>query len=172
MVRHLPLLVVRFCKTKSSGKVFFQEKCRTIRPTSWFEWRYCILDRYGTGASGPRGGCARDFVNFRKKIHASRARRGRARLTVYPPRIQIRDVARSIFRSGGISKSLSTMGYSHFFRKTKKKKFCSKCFDPYIKSCTFAMRSCSTKYGSKKKLTVEEQCVPEFYYRLGLLIQI
>ena len=28
-----------------------------------------------------------------------------------------------------------------------KKKFCPKCFDPYPKSCAFAMRSCSTKYG-------------------------
>ena len=26
------------------------------------EFTYCILDRYGTGASGPRGGCARDFT--------------------------------------------------------------------------------------------------------------
>ena len=32
--------------------------------------------------------------------------------------------------------------------KQQKKKFCSKCFDPYTKSCAFAMRSCSTKYGS------------------------
>ena len=54
---------------------------------------YCRVDRDKTGASGPRGGCARDFVNFREKIHASRARRGRAGLTVYPPRIQIPDVA-------------------------------------------------------------------------------
>ena len=59
---------------------------------------YCRVDRDKTGASGPRGGCARDFVNFRKKIHASRARRGRAGLTVYPPRVQIRDVASSIAR--------------------------------------------------------------------------
>jgi hypothetical protein len=35
---------------------------------------YCTVDWNGTGTSGPRGGCARDFVNFRKKIHASRAR--------------------------------------------------------------------------------------------------
>ena len=27
-------------------------------------------------------------------------------------------------------------------------KFCPKCFDSYLKSCAFAMRSCSTKYGS------------------------
>ena len=54
---------------------------------------YCILDRDKTGASKPRGGCARDFVNFREKFHASRAGRGRVGLTVYPPRIQIADVA-------------------------------------------------------------------------------
>jgi hypothetical protein len=29
-----------------------------------------------------------------------------------------------------------------------KKKFCLKCFDPYPKSCAFAMRFCFTKYGS------------------------
>ena len=29
-----------------------------------------------------------------------------------------------------------------------KKKFYSKCFDPYPKNCAVAMRSCSTKYGS------------------------
>ena len=34
---------------------------------------YCKLDRNETGASDPCGGCARDFVNFRKKFHASRA---------------------------------------------------------------------------------------------------
>ena len=55
---------------------------------------YCRVDRNGTGASDPRGGFARDFVNFRKKKnHAARARRGRARETVYPPRIRFRDVA-------------------------------------------------------------------------------
>ena len=55
---------------------------------------YCRVDRNGTGASDPRGGFARDFVNFRrKKNHAARARRGRARETVYPPRIRIPDVA-------------------------------------------------------------------------------
>jgi hypothetical protein len=37
-------------------------------------FRYCRVDQNGTGASGPRGGRTRDFVNFRKKIHASRAR--------------------------------------------------------------------------------------------------
>jgi hypothetical protein len=41
---------------------------------------YCKLDRDGTGASGPSGGCARDFVNFRKKIHPSRARGVAARV--------------------------------------------------------------------------------------------
>jgi hypothetical protein len=41
---------------------------------------YCKLDRDETGASGPRGGCARDFVNFRDKIHASRARGAAARI--------------------------------------------------------------------------------------------
>ena len=56
-----------------------------------------------------------------------------------------------------LQKQLSTPQYSavpssikkKLFKK-KEKKFCSKCFDPYIKSCAFAMRSCSTKYGSKK----------------------
>jgi hypothetical protein len=33
---------------------------------------YCKLDREKTGASRPRGGRARDFVNFRENIHASR----------------------------------------------------------------------------------------------------
>jgi hypothetical protein len=36
-------------------------------------WYYCKLDRDKTGASGPQSGCARDFVNFRGKNHASRA---------------------------------------------------------------------------------------------------
>ena len=54
---------------------------------------YCRVDRNKTGASGPRGGCARDFVNFRGKNSCiARARRGRARKTVYPPMIQIADV--------------------------------------------------------------------------------
>jgi hypothetical protein len=35
---------------------------------------YCRVDRNGTGASGPRGDCKRDFVNFRGKHYASRAR--------------------------------------------------------------------------------------------------
>jgi hypothetical protein len=57
---------------------------------------YCRVDRDKTGASGPRGECARDFVNFREKnLCIARARRCRAGLTVYPPRIQIRDVAPS-----------------------------------------------------------------------------
>ena len=39
---------------------------------------YCRVDRNGTGASGPRGGCARDFVKSRKKIiHRARAARPR-----------------------------------------------------------------------------------------------
>ena len=41
---------------------------------------YCRIDRDETGASGPRGGCARDFVKFRKKLCIARARRGRAGL--------------------------------------------------------------------------------------------
>jgi hypothetical protein len=41
---------------------------------------YCRVDQNGTGASDPRGGCAWDFVNFRKKIHASRARGAAARV--------------------------------------------------------------------------------------------
>ena len=41
-------------------------------------YTYCNLDRDGTGASGPRGGCARDFVNFREKfMHRARAARTR-----------------------------------------------------------------------------------------------
>jgi hypothetical protein len=39
---------------------------------------YCRVDRDGTGASGPRGGCARDFVNFRGEI-MDRARAARPR---------------------------------------------------------------------------------------------
>ena len=46
---------------------------------SWIGLKYCRVDRNGTGASDPRGGFARDFVNFReKKNHAARVRRGRA----------------------------------------------------------------------------------------------
>jgi hypothetical protein len=41
---------------------------------------YCKLDRDKAGASGPRGACARDFVNFRKKFHASRALGAAARV--------------------------------------------------------------------------------------------
>jgi hypothetical protein len=42
----------------------------------------------------PRGGRARDFVNFRKKISCiARARRAPAGLTVYPPWIQIAELA-------------------------------------------------------------------------------
>jgi hypothetical protein len=41
---------------------------------------YCKLDRDKTGASGPRGGCARDFVDFEKIIDASRARGAAARV--------------------------------------------------------------------------------------------
>ena len=60
---------------------------------------YCKLDRDKTGASGPRGGCARDFVDFRKNnLCIAHARCGRAGLTVYPPRIQIRDVAAPLAR--------------------------------------------------------------------------
>jgi hypothetical protein len=81
----------------------------------------------------------------------------------------------------GFSKSLSTMGYSHFFRKTKKKKFCFKCFDLYIKSCAFAMRSCSTKYGSKKNeqsksnvflnsTTIVPSCTAEYHGVLTLIL--
>ena len=65
----------------------------------YHRFRYCRVDRNGTGASDPRGGYARDFVNFREKNSCiPRARRGRARETVYPPRIQIRDVAARIAR--------------------------------------------------------------------------
>ena len=41
---------------------------------------YCRVDRKGTGASHPRGGRARDFVNFREKNYASRARGAAARV--------------------------------------------------------------------------------------------
>ena len=54
---------------------------------------YCKLDRDKTGASGPHSGCARDFVNFSEKNYALRARGARVGLAVYPPWIQIRDVA-------------------------------------------------------------------------------
>ena len=42
--------------------------------------QYCRVDRKGTGASRQRGGRARDFVNFRKLIHASRVRGAPARV--------------------------------------------------------------------------------------------
>ena len=45
-----------------------------------YENYYCRVDRDGTGASRPRGGRARDFVKFRKKFHASRARGASARV--------------------------------------------------------------------------------------------
>ena len=53
---------------------------------------YCRVDRDKTGASGPRGGCARDFVNFRGK-NSCIARARRARAAVYRPWIRIPDVA-------------------------------------------------------------------------------
>jgi hypothetical protein len=37
-------------------------------------YAYCWVDQNETGASRPRGDRARDFVNFRKKNYASRAR--------------------------------------------------------------------------------------------------
>ena len=59
-----------------------------------FVFLYCRVDRDETGASGPRGGCARDFVNFRKKNSCiARVWRARAGLTVYLLWIRIRDVA-------------------------------------------------------------------------------
>jgi hypothetical protein len=66
-----------------------------------YMYRPATVELTGTelpGASSPRGGCAWDFVNFRKKIHASRARVAatHVRLTVYPPRIQIADAGKSI----------------------------------------------------------------------------
>jgi hypothetical protein len=42
--------------------------------------QYCRVDWNGTGASRPRSGSARDFVNFRKKKHASRAHGAAARV--------------------------------------------------------------------------------------------
>jgi len=55
---------------------------------------YCRVDRNGTGASRPRGSRARDFINFRGgNPYIACAGRARAGLTVYPPWIQIRDVA-------------------------------------------------------------------------------
>jgi hypothetical protein len=67
---------------------------------------YCRVNQDGTVASGPRGGIsfARDFLRagFRKfsgkNSCIARARRGRAGWTVYPPRIQIADVAAPIAR--------------------------------------------------------------------------
>jgi hypothetical protein len=51
---------------------------------------YCRVDRNKSGASGPRGGCARDFVNFREKIHASRARGAARRVwQLTPPGSQL-----------------------------------------------------------------------------------
>ena len=47
---------------------------------------YCKLDREETGAWRPRGARARNFVNFRGGIHASRARRARI-----PPPIMAQD---------------------------------------------------------------------------------
>jgi hypothetical protein len=44
-----------------------------------------FLGRGKINAWFPRSAGARDFMNFREKIHASRARRARAGLTVYPP---------------------------------------------------------------------------------------
>ena len=41
---------------------------------------YCTVDRNGTGASDPRGGSARDFVNFREKKIMQRARGAAARV--------------------------------------------------------------------------------------------
>ena len=41
---------------------------------------YCRVDRNGTGASDPRGGLARDFVNFREKKNMQRARGAAARV--------------------------------------------------------------------------------------------
>ena len=59
---------------------------------------YCRVDRHRTGASRPRGGSA----GFRKfsgeKSCIVRTWRARAGLTVYPPRIQIADVAASLAR--------------------------------------------------------------------------
>jgi hypothetical protein len=40
---------------------------------------YCRVDWNGTGASDPRGCCARDFVNFREKKFMHRARAARPR---------------------------------------------------------------------------------------------
>jgi hypothetical protein len=40
---------------------------------------YCRVDRDNTGASGPWGSCARDFVNFRRKKFIHRARAARPR---------------------------------------------------------------------------------------------
>ena len=47
----------------------------------------------------PHHARAWDFVNVRKKIHASHARRARGSLTVHPPWIQIRDVSAARSRS-------------------------------------------------------------------------
>ena len=50
---------------------------------------YCRVDQNGTGASGPRGGCARDFVNFRGKheiMHRAYAARARGFDSLPSPR--------------------------------------------------------------------------------------
>jgi hypothetical protein len=49
-------------------------------------------------------------------------------------------------------------GTHNSLKKKKKKKFCSKCFDPYIKSCALAMRSSSTVYGSKTMNSRRAMC--------------
>ena len=60
---------------------------------------YCRVDRNGTGALRPRGSRARDFINFRGgNPYIACAGRASAGLTVYPPWIQIRDVAASLAR--------------------------------------------------------------------------
>jgi hypothetical protein len=75
--------------------------------------RYCRVDREGTGAPHPRGVIARDFVIFRGKISCiARARHARAGLTVYPPWIQIRDVAAPSSRSGSCDRK-SKFGLRH-----------------------------------------------------------
>jgi hypothetical protein len=60
---------------------------------------YCTYGRQEITAWRPRSVRARDFVIFREKNSCiARARRGRPGLTVYPPRIQIRDVSLPIAR--------------------------------------------------------------------------
>jgi hypothetical protein len=72
--------VLRYNKVYSTKIFIFPAGGEWIIIFNSNKFIYCRIDWKGTGASRPRGGRARDFVNFRGKIRASRARRGRAGL--------------------------------------------------------------------------------------------